>query len=177
MDNITDKSIEECLPSPLFTIKDQIFVIVGLYVIALCFVILRGYGLRLRRKISAYFYPEQETSRIEYLHKWIQHQRVARRMFLQLHVLSVYKEKLVREKFSLSSRLVRRFPSLAKLMSKKNKVECCSCELRQGIFNSEFTYCSGMIDGDVDCPAVYCDECRLVLNGKCPLCSNDMKTK
>ncbi|XP_053394074.1 DC-STAMP domain-containing protein 2-like [Mercenaria mercenaria] len=167
---LSEMKLERCIPSPTPPTDEYVLVFLVLYILAICFVILRGYGMRMRRKIAAYYYPEQETARMEYLHKTIRHRRVARQRFLRQEVKSAHKESVLKKKFRLSTWVVSRFPCITRCISPREQLECSSCEERQGRFSSvKLTKCPGMSDG-ITCTAVYCDECRLILRGNCPLC-------
>ncbi|XP_045159973.2 DC-STAMP domain-containing protein 2-like isoform X2 [Mercenaria mercenaria] len=170
---LSEMKLERCIPSPAPPTDEYVFVFLVLYILAICFVILRGYGMRMRRKIAAYYYPEQETARMEYLHKTIRHRRIARQRFLRQEVKSAHKESAMKEKFRLSTWLVSQCPCITKCIPPREQQECSSCEERQGKYSSiKLTKCPGMSNGNA-CTAVYCDECRLILQGNCPLCDQE----
>lgn len=171
-------NIRGCLPNPSPPSGYYVIVFIVLYIIAMAFVILRGYGMRLRRKIAAYYYPEQEAARMEYLHKAIRHRRIAHQKFLRQEVTSTHKESVMKEKFRLSTWLVSHFPCASKCVSARHNLGCISCEEGHGNFkNVNLTQCTGE-RGGVACTALYCDACRVDLNDTCPLCShNDVELR
>lgn len=165
-------NIGGCLPNPSPPSGEHIIVFIALYILAVSFVILRGYGMRLRRKIAAYYYPEQETARMEYLHKTIRHRRIAHQKFLRQEVKSTHKESVMKEKFRLSTWLVSHCPCASTCVPDRRNIGCISCEERPGKLRHVYlTRCTGE-RGGVACTAVYCDACRAVLNDTCPLCSH-----
>lgn len=165
--------IGSCLPKPKAPAYDMFPVYIILYLITTCFVGLEGYGIRLRRKICAFFYPEQEMARLDYLHKKIRHKRVGFLKFLRQQILSSHKEAQVKEKLRLSTWLAARFPFIASLLPKKTNLECTSCEQSENSFNHiRVTKCTGS-SGGVGCDAAYCQECWTMLGSGCPLCQTD----
>ncbi|XP_060602084.1 DC-STAMP domain-containing protein 2-like, partial [Ruditapes philippinarum] len=163
-------NLDKCLPNPTSTSGDTVVGFFLLYLLALCFVMFHGYGMRMRRKIAAYFFPEQEASRMEYLHKTIRHKRIARQRFLRQEVRSAHKESFMKKGFRLSTWLITNCKCIAKLVPSREQLECSSCEETKGTFDSvKLTKCTGVRD-DVACTAVYCDDCRVILGGVCPLC-------
>ena len=163
-------TLDKCLPKPSSPSGGTVAGFLVLYLLALCFVMLRGYAMRMRRKIAAYYYPEQEASRMEYLHKTIRHKRIARQRFLRQEVKSAHKESFMKKKFRLSTWLTSKCPCMEKVIPSREQLECSSCEEKQGAFGSvTLTKCTGVRE-DVACTAVYCDDCRVILQGVCPLC-------
>lgn len=170
---LVELRVGKCLPNPTSPTGEYAIILILLYLFAVCFVILRGYGMRLRRKISAYYYPEQENARMEYLHKTIRHRRMARTRFLRQEVKSTHKESTMKEKFRLSTWLASHFPCMAKCIPSRKKLACSSCEEQEGKFHHvKLTKCPGVMNG-VACKAVYCEDCQIILNGVCPLCTQE----
>ncbi|WAR04307.1 DCST1-like protein [Mya arenaria] len=166
-------NISECLPNAIVPEFTMIPVYIICYIVTVLSVILQGYGLRLRRKISAYYYPEQERARLDYLHKKIRHKRVGFLRFIRQQVLSTHKESQVKEKLRLSTWLMFKIPFLAKILPQREKLECLSCEQTEGSFSSvKLRKCKGE-SGGMDCDAVYCEECWKALGDNCPLCCKD----
>ncbi|XP_060593889.1 DC-STAMP domain-containing protein 2-like [Ruditapes philippinarum] len=163
--------IEPCLPEPRRPSGSMIPVFIVLYIIALAVVLLRAYGMRLRRKVSAYYCPEQELARLDYLHKKIRHRRVGFLKFLRQQIKSAHKEDQVKNQLRFSTWLAFNFPILAQILPKKEKLECTSCGQRDTSFNKvQLTKCTGE-KGGMTCDAVYCEECFTALQKTCPLCS------
>ena len=166
-------AIGPCLPHPQEPSSSTIPVFVILYIIALAIVLLRAYGMRLRRKVSAYYCPEQELARLDYLHKKIRHRRVGFLKFLRQQIKSAHKEEQVKNQLRFSSWLAFNFPFIAQILPKKEKLECTSCGQRDTSFNKiQLTKCTGE-KGGMKCGAVYCEECFTVLHETCPLCSTN----
>lgn len=172
--NFTSKlDVEPCLPKPRQPSGAMIPAFLIMYLITLAVVILRAYGMRLRRKVSAYYCPEQELARLDYLHKKIRHKRVGFLKFLRQQIMSSHKEEHVKNKLRLSSWIAFNLPFLSQFIPQKEKMECTCCGQRDTSFNNaKLTKCPGEIGG-VPCNAVYCEECHTALRSICPLCSSD----
>jgi len=165
--------IGACLPQPHAPSYGMFILYVILYLITLSLVVLQGYGLRLRRKICAYFFPEQEFARLDYLHKKIRHKRVGFLKFLRQQILSSHKEAQVKENLRFSTLLKTKCPAIACLFPEKEKLECTSCEQSENSFNHvRVTKCSGH-SGGMRCDAAYCQQCWTMLAESCPLCQKD----
>lgn len=164
--------VNRCLPDPSEPPSQTIPILLFLYAIALGFCILRAYGMRLRRKIASYYYPEQERARMEYLHKTIRHRRAGFLRFLRQDVKSSHKERVTKNEFRLSTWVASRCPCIEKWLPDTSDLECTGCEQRTGGLNKvRLINCPSVTNG-VQCPAVYCDECNRALEGICPLCSD-----
>lgn len=165
--------VNKCLPNPLKPESYFIPVLFIMYLIAIAVCVLRGYGMRLRRKIAAYYYPEQEEARLEYLHKTIRHKRAGFLRFLRQDVQSSSKERKIKSQFRFSTWITSRFTCLARWNSANKDLECTGCEQTAGGFQKVvLTKCPGVRD-DKQCEAVYCEECRKTLENVCPLCANN----
>jgi len=75
-----DYNITTCLPVPVEPQFNQIYTYIAIYCLTIVCTFLEAYGLRLRRVICAYYYPEQEKDRIAYLHRKIRHNRKAQQL-------------------------------------------------------------------------------------------------
>ena len=164
--------IGSCLPNPNAPSVAIIPVLIILYLIALCFVLLRGYGMRLRRKIAAYYYPKQETARMEYLHKKIRHKRAGLLKMIRQLIKSSHKETAIKDKLRLSTWLAFKLPFIGRFFLSDERLVCTSCEHTESTFNNiKLSKCKGRPDG-IACDAVYCEECWLALNHSCPICTS-----
>ncbi|KAK3102075.1 hypothetical protein FSP39_008553 [Pinctada imbricata] len=155
-----------CLPNPSYPDISNIPVLLLLYAIAIFFVVMQGYGMRLRRKIASSFYPEQEVCRIHYLHEKIIHQRLTFKTWLKDLVFSRRKENEVRERISLRAVLAYRSPFFAKYIEAilPDKRSCLSCDkvARRGMI---FKKCDNK-----SCNALYCEDCFKFIKGHCLVC-------
>jgi len=162
-----------CLPNAHSPYFGMYAVYILLYILVVVLALLQGYGLRLRREISAFYYPEQEAARLDYMHKKIRHKRVGLLKFLRQQVLSSHKEAQVKYQLRLSTWLMFKFPFLSKFFSTGNRDECLSCEHQESSFsNVKVRRCSGKSGGQ-QCEAVYCDTCWNNLKDECLLCYTD----
>ena len=155
-----------CLPSPSIPNVWYIPALLILYVIALCLVIMQGYGMRFRHYIAASFYPEQEEVRIHYLHEKILHERFNIGTWLKDLVLSRLKGGQVRERLRFRTYLAYKSPCFAQWCAACMPEErtCLSCDrvARRGMI---FKKCQ-----TESCKAVYCEECFDVMKQFCLVC-------
>ncbi|KAH3693996.1 hypothetical protein DPMN_081435 [Dreissena polymorpha] len=166
-----------CLPSPNIPYALNIPVFLALYLVAIGVVCLRGYGMRLRRKISAYYYPEQENARIAFLHKTIQNSRAGVQRFLRQHVRSTHKECTIKDQLRFSKWLRSKCQCLEKVLPNRNQRKCMSCGQTDTESGSSLKNCTEEKAGET-CKAMYCVDCNAALAGVCPLCcDNDVALK
>ncbi|KAH3694013.1 hypothetical protein DPMN_081452 [Dreissena polymorpha] len=166
-----------CLPSPNIPYALNIPVFLALYLVAIGVVCLRGYGMRLRRKISAYYYPEQENARIAFLHKTIQNSRAGVQRFLRQHVRSTHKECTIKDQLRFSKWLRSKCQCLEKVLPNRNQRKCTSCGQTDNESGSSLKNCTEEKAGET-CKAMYCVDCNAALAGECPLCcDNDVALK
>ena len=155
-----------CLPSPSVPNIWYIPALLTLYVIALCLVIMQGYGMRFRHYIAASFYPEQEEVRIHYLHEKILHERFNLKTWLKDLVLSRFKRGQVRERLRFRTYLAYKYPWFAQWCAACVPEErtCLSCDraARRGMV---FKKCQ-----TESCNAVYCEDCFGVMKQFCLVC-------
>ncbi|XP_052816598.1 DC-STAMP domain-containing protein 2-like isoform X2 [Mya arenaria] len=164
--------LSRCLPNPSAPQWSTIVLLLLLYLLALAFVILRGYGMRLRRKISAYYYPEQEKARVIYLHKTIRHRRAGFQKFLRQQVKSSHKESMVKSQLRFSTWLRSKLSCFDRCLPNKSKQQCSCCEQEGGKGGVVLKKCgTESINGE--CDALFCGECIIALGGICPLCNTD----
>ncbi|KAH3702797.1 hypothetical protein DPMN_077823 [Dreissena polymorpha] len=166
-------NVSDCLPDPSPPNYNMYLVFLIMYAVATAIVFLQGYGMRLRRIISAYFYPEQELARLDYLHKKISHQRVSRLKLLRNLIVSAHKESREKDSLRLSPWLCFKIFILNKIMSKEEKLQCLSCKQSESsVSHVNIRRCSSEIEG-ATCEGVYCDECWGYLAGSCALCDKN----
>ncbi|ESO82716.1 hypothetical protein LOTGIDRAFT_155733 [Lottia gigantea] len=116
-------NIDVCLPQPTEPDQSQIFLFAVLYVVALFFVIMQGYGQRLLHAIAAYFYPEREQQRVNYLYRKI---LVKRKTFI-LEAKQLILSNTVDDERKSSSKLPKCFKRLP--CCRNNSVQTCTnCE-------------------------------------------------
>ncbi|WAQ97444.1 DCST1-like protein [Mya arenaria] len=164
--------LSRCLPKPSAPQWSTVVVLLLLYLLALAFVILSGYGMRLRRKISAYFYPEQEKARVIYLHKTIRHRRAGFQKFLRQQVKSSHKESMVKSQLRFSSWLRSKLFCFDRFLPNKSKQQCSCCE-QEDVKGGALLKKCGTEDMNGVCDALFCGECIIALGGICPLCNAD----
>ncbi|XP_052257172.1 E3 ubiquitin-protein ligase DCST1-like isoform X1 [Dreissena polymorpha] len=164
--------LSRCLPSPIKPYDSNIPVFLVLYLVAIGVVCLRGYGMRLRRKISAYYYPEQEKARITFLHKTIRNRRAGVQRFLRQQVRSTHKECTIKEQLRISTWLRSNCQCLDKVLPNRNQRKCTSCGQTGKESGSTIINCADETTGKT-CKAMYCGDCKAALAGMCPLCCDN----
>ncbi|KAK6195706.1 hypothetical protein SNE40_001078 [Patella caerulea] len=150
--------INTCLPKPKDPNFSSLYVYGVLYMAALLLVLLQGYGLRLMHFIAAFFYPEKEHQRVNYLYRKI---LVKRKVFLKeakQMILSNAVGSSFDDGHSLCGGIATRFPC------RKSRKTCTNCE----VSSEDISTC-----GNEKCGAFYCEECFVEFGKSCPLCTND----
>ena len=155
-----------CLPDPSEPNLWFIPSVVGLYAMAVCIVIMQGYGLRLRNKIVSSFYPEQDAARIHYLHQKILHERLNILSWLKDLILCRRKEGQVRERLRFRNLIGYLCPRFAKYcdVCMPAKRACLSCD-RPARVGMIFHKCK-----TPKCNALYCESCFEVTKQICLVC-------
>ncbi|XP_046561534.1 DC-STAMP domain-containing protein 2-like [Haliotis rubra] len=151
--------IQKCLPKPSVPDQNSLYVLLVLYFLAIAFVVLQAYGLRLRHKIAAFYYPEQETARVVYLYRLIE---VKRHSFMDdlkkmMSDRSVKPTEVKAKNESKKSQCWSRLPCFKKVA----KVNCVQCE--EETKNGWQCKSSG-------CQADFCKTCYKDNDKCCPLC-------
>ncbi|KAK3103385.1 hypothetical protein FSP39_018874 [Pinctada imbricata] len=159
-----DLNFTTCLPTALVPETSDLILYITLYLICFGTILVQAYGMRTRRRISAYFYPRQETERIIYLHKKIIFKRQGRQKFQFMHMKTRKKERDTSQSLALSRKVANRVPAMTSIL-RVNQRECLSCKDKEKA-DSVFYTCS-----NVDCYADYCEECYQDMNEKCVLCN------
>ena len=168
-----DFNFTTCLPNPSMPRVSTIPVLLILYVCALFFTIMQGYGLRLRRKIASSFYPEQEVARIHYLHEKIIHERFSFGVWIKDLVFRRRKRNEVMERITFRGYLASRFPCFARccecLLPNRRSCNCCDSLARRGMI---FKKCI-----NENCNAVFCQECFSLMKGHCLVCETKQEMR
>ena len=171
--------LNKCLPQPSEPNWVTITFLVFLYLVALLFVILSGYGMRLRRKIAAFYYPEQEAARVAFLHKTIRHRRAGQQWYLRQQVKSAHKESEVKTKLRFSTWIKTRCPCVEKCQGKTPVYTCLGCGETHvgGVAVAPCGRTDGRTPGGGTCVAVFCSECLVAMGGSCPVCEQEEVTR
>ena len=158
-------NITYCLPTPRQPDTGTTILIVFLYVLGLCFIVLEVFGSRLRRKITAFFYPVTEFDRIRFLHAQIIHKRASLLDWLK-QFLPYMRKGDVSEHISLSAMFYYRYPKFAAFCGCCNpeKIECMVC-FKEDNGTTIFRQCA--IPG---CRGVYCKDCYKKARKNCMVC-------
>ena len=161
-----DLNFTLCLPNPSRPQTSYIPALAILYGVAVMFAILNAYAMRLRRAIAASFYPEQEETRIHYLHEKLIYGRMTFVHWMRDLVLMNFKKGQVRERMSFRAMLVYKFPALAKYCDTCMPApkSCLSCD-RSGRRGMVFQKCT-----NETCNAIYCEDCFKAMKKYCLVC-------
>ncbi|XP_033753289.1 DC-STAMP domain-containing protein 2-like [Pecten maximus] len=160
-----DFNMTYCLPNPHEPDTRTIYLVVFLYLMAFAMMFMQAYGLRIRRKVAAHFYPEVEFDRIQYLHSKI---RIKRRTLVGwiAHLLtSRRKEKDVSERMTLGSWFYYTCPFMASMCDcQPAKTICLNCDRESdGLLKFHICQTKG-------CDSVYCTPCFREMNEICQVC-------
>ncbi|XP_071088180.1 DC-STAMP domain-containing protein 2-like [Haliotis cracherodii] len=155
----TSLDIEKCLPMPNTPDQNNLYVLLILYILAITFVVLQAYGLRFRHKIAAFYYPEQETARVQYLYRLIEVKRRSfmddlKKMMSDRPLKAEVKSKEESKRSSCCSRIA--------CFKKGATVNCVQCE--------EETR-NGWRCRSSECQADFCETCYKDNDKRCPLCN------
>ncbi|KAK3102081.1 hypothetical protein FSP39_008593 [Pinctada imbricata] len=160
-----------CLPNPREPKLSTNILIGSLYALAIIILILEAYGSRLRRKITASFYPKQEKNRISYLHEKIISDRIAFACLMKDQVFRRRKENEVRGKITVNGYFSRKGSCMSRCcdccLPEKRSCHCCDVPARKGRL---FVKCQNEA-----CNAVFCKECFIVMEGTCLVCDRKLE--
>ena len=161
-----DFNLTTCIPNPSQPNVKNIYIFGFLYLFIFVLVILQAYGLRLRRKIATFFYPERDAERIHYLHEKIEANRKSFFSWLNHRLASNHKQHYVENRMAFRGWLEYRHPRIAKCfcccLPKKKICICCSNEQDR---TTKFYECE-------KCHSEYCDDCYRDMQYTCLICSN-----
>ncbi|VDI57840.1 Hypothetical predicted protein [Mytilus galloprovincialis] len=158
-------NLTTCIPTPSKPDDNNIYKFSFLYFFAFVFLIMQAYGLRLRRKIVTFFYPERDIERIKYLHEKIRHQRKSLLNWLTQHVISRNKQFHMENRITFRGWMEYRCPIFAKYFCPclpKYKT-CISCENKED-GRIRFHQCD-------ECQSNYCEECFGDMKYICLVCN------
>ena len=154
-----------CLPKPTPPSEFLSITIGALYLLAILTVLFQAYALRLRRRIAAFYYPERELERLQYLYNHTLHKRQSMANFLQERVKMNQHELEAERRVSFRSYLALRYPCSRKffrLFGTEKRI-CLACANEDE--HNNFKTC-----GTTGCPGRYCYECFQDIAGVCSLC-------
>ncbi|XP_033745771.1 DC-STAMP domain-containing protein 2-like [Pecten maximus] len=154
-----DFNVTSCLPNPAEPNVNLFYAYAVLYGLAIIAVLSQSYSLRLRRKICAYYYPEQEQERTVYLHRKIRHDRKTHQLQLKQHLRSMKKERRMTKKSDNKGPFAGRFGK-----KKPESRTCLNCGSNEGEYLKIVT-CT-----NPTCSADYCETCMNEIGEKCHLC-------
>ncbi|XP_006814964.1 DC-STAMP domain-containing protein 2-like [Saccoglossus kowalevskii] len=139
-----------------------------IYGIALFLVLTEAYGLRLRRVVAAYYYPQRERERIAWLYTHILKRRGGFLRFLRKAIRKNSKNSHPTEKVSMIDFCAAMFPMVEKIlkMCGIEKKYCLGCGQSGDKDDTEnFKHCVNH-----GCKGIYCIMCFADLNNMCTLC-------
>ncbi|XP_013397042.1 DC-STAMP domain-containing protein 2 [Lingula anatina] len=154
-------STAECLPNPSPPNYNVLYGILAIYTFALFITLLQAYGLRLRHKIVAFFYPERERARVVILYNKLLKKRQSLRAVFRQKLKGENEPDLSKKNIKVMQVLAEKVPCLKRLAHKKY---CLSCDT---LCDDTCTICD-----TPHCTGVYCPECYGDLDYCCPLCDD-----
>lgn len=161
-----DFNMTFCLPNPHEPSTANICLVVFLYIVAFVLMFMQAYGLRLRRKIAAHYYPEVEFDRIQYLHAKMIIKRKTLLDWIAHMLTSRKKEKDISERMTFSSWFYYSCPFLASMFDcQPTKTICLNCDRESdGLMRYHLCKTKG-------CDAIYCAPCFKEMNETCQVCN------
>ncbi|XP_069131597.1 DC-STAMP domain-containing protein 2-like [Argopecten irradians] len=161
-----DFNMTYCLPNAHEPDTSTIYLVVFLYLLAFVMMFMQAYGLRIRRKVAAHYYPEVEFDRIQYLHSKIRIKRRTLIGWIAHFLTSRRKEKDVSERMTLGSWFYYSCPYMASVFDcKPAKTICLNCD-RESDGLMKFNICQTK-----GCESVYCSPCFKEMDERCPVCN------
>ena len=154
-----------CLPNPHQLDSVTLLVLGALYFIAFLLVILQAYGLRLRHKIIAYYYPQRERARTVYLYNMLVYRRSLMYRHLRRRIKARFKEQQVLQYISCLHCLARKIACFRIFTKWQGRLHCWGCNTPE---DETFHQC--VTD---QCPGLYCEECYEIIERVCPLCQEN----
>ncbi len=152
--------IKDCLPEPRGP-DLPCFLVLGLfYFLLLLTILLKAYILRLRNKISGYFYPERRKARIVHLYNVILNQRTRMPRLLHIKARVNYREQQIREEVGFCHKMGSRCPPCRIFLYKSSHCLVCKAVEDQTFRDCETEKCYG----------IYCSSCYDDLGRVCPIC-------
>ncbi|XP_032786542.2 dendritic cell-specific transmembrane protein isoform X1 [Daphnia magna] len=157
---------KQCLAIPRKISNDSIIVLVVVYIILALAVLSQAYCLRFRHSIVAYFYPERNSERIQYLYNKLLKKRKRPKITLTFRAPSRGQSianmgKILAEKEASVKK--RTFLGLAKTLHLFRRY-CAVCGFPE---TAEFKKCANH-----NCCSVYCSSCFDDMNSVCFICQN-----
>ncbi|KAK3102052.1 hypothetical protein FSP39_008400 [Pinctada imbricata] len=155
-----------CLPNPRHPDYSRTVLIASIYFLAIIFLMMETYGLRLRRKIASSFYPKQEQNRVLHLHEKIIQDRIAFAGLLKDRVFRRRKEDEVRGRITANGYVSGKASCMSRccdcFLPEKRSCHGCDLTARRGRL---FVRCQNEA-----CNAVFCKECFILMEGTCFVC-------
>ena len=152
--------MKHCLPRPTAPSLTLLLVVFALYFVLLLTVLLKAYLLRVRNRLTAYFYGDREKGRVVQLYNVVASQRRRMPIILQQRARRNHRERIGREAISVLHKMAARIPPCRAFVYSRVRCLVCSCAEDQS-----FRDCC-----TERCPGVYCGECYDDLQRSCPLC-------
>ncbi|KAI9554286.1 hypothetical protein GHT06_019558 [Daphnia sinensis] len=154
---------KQCLAIPRKISNNSVIVLVVVYIILAFAVLSQAYCLRFRHSIVAYFYPERNSQRIQYLYNKLLKKRKRPKITLTLRAPSRGQSLANMGKILPGKEAVqkRTFRGLAKTLGLFRRY-CAVCGIPE---NSEFKKCTNR-----NCSGVYCYSCFDDVNNVCLIC-------
>lgn len=148
-----------CTPHPVAPDYSVYMVCAVLYVFVYLVCFLQAYILRLRRNLMSYFHPEQERSRIRFLHAQIWHERET---FFHSDLVYLRNNRLEPQKVKNATRMQK----LVNFLKGNYQFFCDICGTKGKAAEArKFHACT-----NESCGAVYCNQCYHQMNELCVKC-------
>lgn len=155
----------QCLPAAHAPQLHYLIVIFCMYIILILTILMKAYLLRLRNRITGYFYPDRDKVRTVHLYNVILNQRARMPKLLQTRARIRQREQQQQQQISLLHKMAAKCaPCRVFLYASPH---CLVCDV---IEDQTFTYCE-----TERCSGVYCADCYTDLGYICPLCLHGME--
>ncbi|KAG8519994.1 E3 ubiquitin-protein ligase DCST1, partial [Galemys pyrenaicus] len=147
-----------CLPQPVHLDTRAYFRASLPIGVLLCLCLLQAFGYRLRRVITAFYFPKREKKRILFLYNDLLRKRAA---FTQLRIAAIKRQARQQRgpRHQLVDILHRRCPLLRRWLRRR----CVVCQAAE----TPKSY----VCRSPGCEAVYCQSCWVDMEQQCPVCT------
>ncbi|XP_071942429.1 DC-STAMP domain-containing protein 2-like [Antedon mediterranea] len=167
-ENVT-LDVTKCLPEPVPPNYGSYETIVIVFACTLIMVVTEAYGLRLRRVVTSWYYPQRERQRVVWLYNSILKKRGGFLKYLRKQMKAKFDPTADIEKISIVDRIAARskfWRKIFKFMGLKSKKYCVGCaKPGKKKDKKNFRHCD-----NPNCKSCYCLECMADLNNMCLLC-------
>ena len=149
-----------CLPRPIKPSILILLILFLLYFILILTILLKAYIIRLRNRLTAYFYPAREKARIVHLYNVVLNHRYRMPKLLQQKARTNFRERVLREGISVLHKMAAKLPPCRVFLYKQARCLVCAGHEEPTFRDCQTEHCQG----------AFCSECYDDIGRICPIC-------